>query len=360
MRIAICWTEISGYTAACWRELAARPGVELSILAWPSNFSRSGTQFERSIMEGLPVRLLEQSEQQDCAAVAKCVSEYQPEMILMGGWAERPYRELVWNEKLSSSRKILAMDTPWKGTFRQRFARLKIGRYIDRLDGIFVPGERGVRFARHLRMPPDRIFTGMLGFDFRLFESTLEIRLASPWPKRFIYLGRYSIEKALDVMTAGYADYRKSVNDPWPLACYGSGAMQHLLENQAGIEVNGWAQPADQPDILARHGVSVLTSRTEAWGIAVAEAMASGLPVICTDTVGAVPDLIKPEKTGLIARTNDPKSVAQAMKWLHEHYDQLPEIGRAARQSASSYSAQNWAQRFEEMAKRLRQMPSRR
>lgn len=360
LRVAICWTEISGYTAACWRELAARPNVELSILAWPSNFSRSGTQFERSLMAGLPVKLLEPSEQQDIAVVAKLVAAHQPEILLMGGWAERPYRELVSNPALSNCRAVLAMDTPWKGTFRQRFARLKIGRYIDRLDGIFVPGQRGVRFARHLRMPADRIFTGMLGFDFRLFESILEKRLAGPWPKRFIYLGRYSIEKALEVMSTAYADYRKSVNDPWPLACFGSGAMQHLLENQPGIEVNGWAQPADQPDILARHGVSVLTSRTEAWGIAVAEAMASGLPVICTETVGAVPDLIKPEQNGLIARTNDAQSVAQAMKWMHAHYDRLPNMGRAARNSAAPYSAQNWAQRFEEMANRLQQLPPRR
>jgi glycosyltransferase involved in cell wall biosynthesis len=334
--------------------------VELLILAWPSNFSRSGTQFERSLMAGLPVRLLEQGEQQDSAAVAKQVTAHGPEILLMGGWAERPYRELVSNPALSQCRAVLAMDTPWKGTFRQRFARLKIGRYIDRLDGIFVPGERGVSFARHLRMPAERIFTGMLGFDYRLFESTLEKRLAEPWPKRFIYLGRYSIEKALDVMTAGYAAYRKSVSDPWPLACFGSGAMQHLLENQAGVEVGGWVQPADQPEILARHGVSILTSRTEAWGIAVAEAMASGLPVICTQTVGAAADLIRAEETGLVVPTNDSAAIARAMTWMHQHYERLPELGQAARAVAAPYSAENWARRFEDMAQRLRQMPLRR
>lgn len=360
MRVVICWTEISGYTAACWRELAARSEVELSILAWPSNFSRSGTQFERSIMGGLPVRLLEAGEQQDVAGVAQRVIEHQPEIVLMGGWAERPYRELVWNEKLAGCRLVLAMDTPWKGTFRQRFARLKIGRYIDRLNGIFVPGERGVRFARHLRMPADRIFTGMLGFDFRLFELTLEKRLAGDWPRKFIYLGRYSVEKALEVMVAGYGNYRRSVSDPWPLACFGSGAMQHLLEGQEGVEVNGWAQPAEQPEILARHGVSVLTSRTEAWGIAVAEAMAAGLPVICTDTVGAVADLLQPEQNGLVVPTNDAAAVGRAMKWMHENYARLPAMGEAARRAAAPYSAQNWAKRFEEMSNRLLGMPIRR
>lgn len=360
MRVAICWTEFAGYTAACWRELAARPGVELSILAWPSNPSRSGTQFDRALLDGLPVRFLEPHEQQDRALVARLVAAHQPDVLMTGGWAEPPYRGLAHNEDLASSRFVLAMDTPWKGTLRQRFARLKIGRFIDRLDAIFVPGQRGQRFAHHLRMPADRIFTGMLGFDFRLFDNVLDRRLAAPWPRRFIYLGRYSVEKALDVMTAGYGQYRTLVPDPWPLACFGSGPMQHLLDGHAGVEVNGWAQPADQPALLARHGVSVLTSRTEAWGIAVAEAMAAGLPVICTDTVGAAADLIRPQRTGLITPTNDPSAVATAMKWMHDHYDHLPTMGQFAKETAAPYAAQEWAGRFVTLAETIRNLPVRR
>src|SRR6185369_6378375 len=63
LRVTICWTEFAGYTAACWRELASRADVDLRILAWPSNLSRSGTQFDRALVGGLPVRFLEGAEQ---------------------------------------------------------------------------------------------------------------------------------------------------------------------------------------------------------------------------------------------------------------------------------------------------------
>ena len=360
MRAVICWTEISGYTAACWRALAARAGVELSVVAWPSNFSRSGTQFERSLMDGLPVRLLEERVQQDRDAVARIVTELRPEILLMGGWAERPYRELAWNPKLGDCRLALAMDTPWKASLRQRLARLRIGRYIDRLDGIFVPGERGVVFAKYLGMPEGRIFRGMLGFDYRLFETTLDQRLAADWARRFVYVGRYSEEKSLDVMAAGYAQYRADENDPWPLACFGSGPMRHLLEGREGIEVHGWVQPADQPGVLAAHGVSLLTSSRDAWGIAVVEAMASGLPVICTEAVGAVADLIRPHYNGLIVPTGDAAALARAMRWMHDHHARLPQMGRAAREFAAPYAAERWAERFEEMGRQLLQLPLRR
>jgi glycosyltransferase involved in cell wall biosynthesis len=360
LRVIICWTEISGYIAACWRELAARPEIDLLILAWHSNFSRSETKFQRTLMDGLPVRFLEEHEQQDAELVAQLVATHKPDILLMGGWAEKPYRQLVWNKTIPNCRLVLAMDSPWRGTFRQRFARLKIGRYIDRLDAIFVPGQRGVVYARHLAMSDDRIFTGMLGFDYRLFEPTLDRRAANPWPKRFIFLGRYSIPKGLDLLAAGYSNYRKSVPDPWPLACFGSGPMRYQLEHCEGIEINDWVQPADQPEVLLRHGVSLLTSRTEAWAIAVAEAMASGLPVICTDAVGAVPDLIRPEINGLVVPSNDLAAIASAMKWMHDHYDNLPAMGQAAKQAAAPYSAQNWVKQFETMAQKLCNMPVRR
>lgn len=360
MRVTICWTEFAGYTAACWRELASRADVDLRILAWPSNLSRSGTQFDRALVGGLPVRFLEGAEQQDRDLVARLVADHDPEMLMIGGWAEAPYRALATDAKRTSARLVLAMDTPWKGTLRQRLARLKIGGFIDRLDGIFVPGKLGERFARHLRMPEDRIFTGMLGFDFRLFENVFERRLTAPWPRSFVYLGRFSVEKALDVLAAGYARYRALTPDPWPLACYGSGPMRHLLEGHIGIEVNDWVQPPDQPVVLTGHGVSVLASHTDAWGVAVAEAMASGLPAICSNRVGAVPDLIRPEGNGLVIPTSDPAALAAAMRWMHDHHDRLAEMGRRAREAATPYSAQHWADRFEAMAAALRDLPRRR
>jgi glycosyltransferase involved in cell wall biosynthesis len=360
LRVVICWTEISGYTASCWRELAARPGVELMVLAWPSSFSRSGTQFQRGLVSGLPVRFLEESEQQDAGLITRLVTESRPDVVVMGGWAERPYRELVNQPRLDACRIVLAMDSPWNATFRQRFARLKIGRYIDRLDGIFVPGERGAVFARHLGMPEARIFRGMLGFDYRHFEAAMPQRAASAWPKSFVYMGRYVEQKGLDVLTGGYALYRSRVTEPWPLYCYGSGPSQKLLEGHDGIEVGPWVQPEDQPSVLARHGVFVLTSHAEPWAIAVGEAMASGLPAICTLAVGAVPDLIASTYNGLTIPTGARESFARALAWMHAHYDRLPSMGAAAQQFAAPYAAPLWGERFEEMANALRSLPGRR
>ena len=31
LRVAFCWTQVSGYMASCWRALAAQPGIDLWV-----------------------------------------------------------------------------------------------------------------------------------------------------------------------------------------------------------------------------------------------------------------------------------------------------------------------------------------
>ena len=51
--------------------------------------------------------------------------------------------------------------------------------------------------------------------------------------------------------------------------------------------------------------------------------------------------------------TDDADAMANAMRWVREHYDQLPEMGHHSRQLAAGYSAQVWADRWLNMFKEL-------
>ena len=84
MKIVFCWSAISGYMAACWRELASRPGVELHVIAHPSGGTAA---FDAGLLDGVSHRLLDPREQSDPAVVESLVAHERPDVVAACGAA---------------------------------------------------------------------------------------------------------------------------------------------------------------------------------------------------------------------------------------------------------------------------------
>jgi glycosyltransferase involved in cell wall biosynthesis len=63
--------------------------------------------------------------------------------------------------------------------------------------------------------------------------------------------------------------------------------------------------------------------------------------------------LVRPYFNGVTVATGDAGALADALHWIHEHHDRLPEMGQHAQQMAAAYSAQAWAQRWVSLARDL-------
>lgn len=349
MRIVFCWSDISGYMAACWRALAACRDVEVSVLAFQIGAGEKNIAFDDQILRGLKYQLLSREDARERERVARHVVESKPDVVVISGWFNPAYRALRANPALAGAKFVLAMDTPWRGTLRQQLGRLSVGPSVRRMDHVVVAGERAWQYARRLGVPEAKILRGVYGFDAGPLEPLLDQRVAAGWPKRFLFAGRYVEEKAIDVLLDGYAQYRKQSANPWPLSCCGRGALQSQVAAAPGVEDLGFIQPDDLPRVLLEHGVFVIVSRYEPWGVVIAEAQYAGLPVICSEACGASVEMVRHHASGLLVPTEDAAALARAMLWMEPHSDDLPTMGAAAKSLATPFTAEFWARRWHQM-----------
>lgn len=354
LKVLFCWSDISGYIGACWSALARRPEVRLRVLALRPSDSFSAP-FDDSVTAGLDCRLLDTRERRDAALVKRLVLEDRPDVVVMSGWMHRSYVRLLRDPELRGVRFVCAVDTQIEHDWRQQLAPLKIGGFLKRIDAIAVPGERGYQLMKFWGLPDDKILRGTLGYDDRPLENLLSEReaLTGGWPRKFVYVGRYVPIKGLDILASAYARYRERVRDPWPLLCCGGGELESVIRGLPGIEDRGFVQPRDLPPLLRECGVFVLCSRRDRWGVAIAEAGAAGLPVICSEGCGAVPELVRSFYNGMVVPTGDVEALAVALGWMHDHPDRLRDMGRAGRHIALAFSSERWADRWVALFQRL-------
>jgi glycosyltransferase involved in cell wall biosynthesis len=349
IRVVFCWAEVSHYMAACWRALAQRPGLELHVVHPQRLFGKVNPfHADPLLLHGVSNETFQEDAPELDRSLLKMVSSRRPDIIVLCGWFFAPYRRLVHSPELAQARVILGMDTPWRGTPGQRLTRFRFAGLFKRLAMVVTAGERSREYARHLGVRDSRVQSGFYGHDFKRFSEANGERAseARAWPRQFLFLGRYLNKKGIATLIKAYASYRAGVSDPWGLTCCGAGPDGELLKGAAGVVDAGFTQPADLPALFRRHGAFVLPSYFEPWGVVIAEAAASGLPIICTTACGSGVDIVRPYYNGLVVTPGDVAGLSRALRWIHEHESELPAMGRRSQSLAEAFSAEAWAARW--------------
>jgi len=132
-----------------------------------------------------------------------------------------------------------------------------------------------------------------------------------------VAVGRLDPEKRIGTLLDAFA--RASARRPLALAIFGRGSMARLVARRArglrGVHVAGWVGVPDQmARVLASADALVHGSAAETYGMAVAEAICAGVPVVVPDRGGAAA-LCGPGH-GEQYRAGDAEGCAQAIERL--------------------------------------------
>lgn len=85
----------------------------------------------------------------------------------------------------------------------------------------------------------------------------------------------------------------------------------------------------------------IMTSDYETWGLAINEAMASNLPVICSDKCGAHIDMIKNYKTGFTYPNGDILNLYKKLNLIFDNKKLLAQIKKNVKNVISKFTAKN-------------------
>jgi glycosyltransferase involved in cell wall biosynthesis len=122
------------------------------------------------------------------------------------------------------------------------------------------------------------------------------------------------------------------------LTIAGPGIPSEEVVRFFGAEVAGriivrTSVPAEKmPELYSEHDVLIFPSLMEGLPNVLLEAMASGMPVVTTETCG-MPDVVEHEFNGLLIQTADAAAIEQAILRLAESEELRRHLGEAGRES---------------------------
>ena len=283
--------------------------------------------------------------------VARRIEDFDPRVILVAGWGIAPYRRVLKRLAGGGQCVVMGMDTPWRGRFQQHFAKFLLHSYLVQIDAVLAAGARSAEYARRLGFRQEQIFKGLYSWDEGLRERCRRVPKSDRG--EFLFIGRYVPQKGLATLVQAYEEYRSRVKDPWDLICCGAGPLQSMLQGRAGVRDMGFVPPSELPKYLGRASAFVLPSNYEPWGVAIAEAMGCGLPVIVSDACGAGLDLIESGVSGFIVKTGASGELADCMVECHGQPQRLADMAQRGQASAEAYTSVQWAKRFKMMLRQI-------
>lgn len=153
------------------------------------------------------------------------------------------------------------------------------------------------------------------------------------------------------ILFVGFLRHYKGLDDmlhamreiPAKLVIVGEGPERARLESLHArlglgdrVTFAGHVPDADLPAWMAAADIGVLPSNSaaEAWGLAMVEMMASGLPVVCTELGTGTSVVNQHGESGFVVPPRDPRALAAALNRLVQDPALRERMGRAARHRA--------------------------
>jgi len=243
------------------------------------------------------------------------------------------WKELVKRHLVSQFGSALCGGTPHRAYLEQLGMRGE--RIFDKYD--VVDNQRFAKAAKEARAQPAE-FLKLPGLeDSRPF---------------FLVSSRFIERKNVARLLSAFHHYRTQVPQGWRLVILGTGPDEEALRQQVAEEgipdvtFAGFRQFDSLIAYYALAGAFVHPALQEQWGLVVNEAMACGLPVLVSRTVGAAHDLVVDGENGFKFDPNRVGEITEALTRLSASSCDRSAMSAKSQEIVSEWTPDHFARNF--------------
>lgn len=231
---------------------------------------------------------------------------------------------------------------------------------LQLVDAMAVNGSLSKEYAVSLGMHANSIVEGQMAADShalsekaKLVDQRTKDGIRKRWGSpdiAFVTVGRLIPLKGFRQLLLGWQRLEQHHHAVAKLIIVGDGEDAQQLQELANdlrlrrVEFLGHVNYEQIAGIYAASDALISATLEDNWSLVVPEAMACGLPILCSKYNGCHPELVRTAINGWIFDPLDPDSTYQALLQCVQHRRELAEMGRQSQNIVASYTPERAAE----------------
>jgi glycosyltransferase involved in cell wall biosynthesis len=283
INIVYLYAELQPYVVIVLRALVKQKEVTIHVVHWDK---KRLTPYIAPHIDN--VYYYDRSQFKNAELLYQMIEKTEPTVIYTSGWMDKTYMAVCKKiRKVRSIPVISGSDTKWHGG--KQWFNVLAAPFLHKkcFSHLQIAGIWQYEYARRLGFSPQHILMYNLSSDVETFYDVDIQYKEKAYPKRLLYIGRFSPEKGLKYLINAWNSIvdRKS----WILTLIGNGPERDSLIKNKDVEVLDFMEQEGLMHYMQNSGCFILPSIREPWAVVLHEAAAGGLPILASNICGAVP-----------------------------------------------------------------------
>jgi glycosyltransferase involved in cell wall biosynthesis len=262
--------------------------------------------------------------------LGRALDEANPDCVVVSEYGPASMRALRWCRRRHRAYVIFTECTPRIDPILPRWQLELHRRLAGRADGFIAVSSAARTRLRSFGVPHDRIAVALQAADVERFRAAAAARGAGAGdprrPLTVLSVGRLVPDKNFATLIAAFARRQRGNGQAQPrleaqLEIVGTGFLEQELRQLAArlavpVRFHGHVAARELPALYAAADLYALVSSYEPFGVAIREAAAAGLPIICSRAAGAAGDVAIDGRNALLVDPDSVEEVAAALDQL--------------------------------------------